>query len=80
MSTESCIRKKLIRYIYEHINDIDIEKKINILNDIAVNYGQDVIDESNDGCYIMFNHLDTKFLKDIKKIIDEDLDKYRINF
>ena len=73
-------RKKLIRYIYEHIGDCGKECKIDILNNIAINCGQDIIYESNDGVHIMFSELQDKKLIEIKKIMNEDLDKFKIDF
>ena len=73
-------RKKLIRYIYEHIGDCGRDSKIDILNFIAIKRGQDIIYESNDGVCIMFSELENKNLVEIKKLMDEDLEKFKIDF
>lgn len=73
-------RKRLIKYINEKINDIEIDNKIDILNIIAQQCGQGVIFEEGTGCRIMFDQLDDALLELIKKEMDNGLKKTLINF
>lgn len=73
-------RRKLIRYIHDKIGDVGKDCKIDILNIISINCGQDVISESNDGVGIMFSELDMKILNEILCCINEDLSNHLIDF
>ena len=73
-------RKSLIRYINENINVCEKDLKIDILNQIAIDYGQEVIWDSNHGCSILFSEINTKILIDIKEMIEKDLSQHLICF
>ncbi len=73
-------RKKLIRYLTDKIGDCGIECKIDILNIIAIAHGQDIIYEEGTGCRIILDELSDVCLNEIKKTLDEDLDKFKIDF
>ncbi len=73
-------RKKIIRYLTDKIGDCGTECKIDILNIIAIAHGQDIIYESNDGVRVMYNEISDVCLIEIKKMLDEDLDKFKIDF
>lgn len=73
-------RKFLIKYIHEKVCDCGIECRIDILNHIAGWKGQDILYFEGTGTRVLFDELDNKILEEIKKIIDDDLKHYKINF
>ena len=73
-------RKKIIRYINSNIGDIGIDCRIDILNHIAINERQDILYFEGTGTRILYNELSEKILHEIKDIIDEDLNKHKIDF
>ena len=78
--TKNKPRRLLIRYINEKIGDVGKDCKIDILNNIAINYNLRILFEEGTGTRILFQHLDMKILNEIRDRIDEDLSEHLIDF
>ena len=76
-------KKKMIRYIDDNIQDVDMDTRRYILNIIASSIGpsavNDVIYEEGTVCRILYSNINDITLDEIMEAIKKNIPKYRLN-
>jgi hypothetical protein len=69
MKRKNKLRKNKLEYILNHINDLSIKDRKNILQLIVTDLGIDCVNDSADGCRIIINEIGNGTLDGIIELI-----------